>query len=229
MRTDTRSPLILREALALAQMGLLMPRTSHALRETAPSQQLTVFIHGYMATGGVFGPMADRLAQSGVATKQLHFTYVPWGSIAEHAARLEQLVRDAHGDGPVHIVGHSLGGLIGRYYCQVMHRPVSRLVCLATPHKGTLRAQRWSALPLAREIAPGSSTLRLLDETAGNLRGVRVCSIVAAGDTTVTPVDSAVLEGHCVVRLANVGHQSILFDDEARMHVGQWLRDDADV
>lgn len=217
------SRVMLREAVALARHGLLLPRVRPTLRRIAPAEHLTVFIHGYMASAGVFHPLADHLARRGLATWQLHFNYMPTGSVAQLARRLDALVRAVHPRGPVSIVGHSLGGLVARYYRQVLGRRVDRMVCLATPHRGTTRAQRWASLPLAREIAPGSATLQLLDATADRLHGTRVCSIVAESDTLVTPVDSAVLDGHEVVRLPGVAHLSILFDEKAWWHVARVL------
>jgi triacylglycerol esterase/lipase EstA (alpha/beta hydrolase family) len=223
MALRSRSAVFLREAVALAKHGMLLHRVSPALREVAPAPHLTVFVHGYMASGGVFGPLAEHLASRGIAPRQLHFTYLPTGSVAQHALRLDALIREAHPEGPVHIVGHSMGGLIARYYLQVLGRRLDRLVCLATPHKGTVRAERWSSLPLTREITPSSPTLRLLDATADRLAGVRVCSIVAEADTLVAPVESAALEGHEVVRLPGVAHLSVLFDKTAWDHVARVL------
>lgn len=216
---------IFREAMAMARQSLLLPRMATELRQIAPAPHLTVFVHGYMASGGVFAPMAAYLASRGAAPRQLHFTYAPLGSIARLAERLGRLIRDAQpAGGPVHVVAHSLGGLVARYYLQVMGGRIDRLVCLATPHRGTRRATPWTSLPLAREIVPGSETLRLLEVGQHRLANTRICSIVAEGDALVTPVESAALEGHEVVRLPGVGHQGLLFDARAWSHVERVLR-----
>jgi triacylglycerol lipase len=209
------SELILREAVAIARQSALIPQPGPTVREYGQAEHLTVFVHGYMASGGVFNPLAQHLAERGIAPRQLHFSYWPAGSVDELARRLGAAISAVQGDGPVHIVGHSLGGLVARYYRQVLRRRLDRLVCLASPHQGTTRAQPWTSLPLAREIAPGSATLRLLAATRARLEGVRVCSVVAEGDGIVAPVDSAVLEGHEVCRLDAVGHHAILFDPRA--------------
>lgn len=212
-----------REAVAVARQGALLARAASPSdsgvfhRARAP---LTVFVHGYFAHGGVLKPLAEHLARSGVAPRQAHLSYAPTGRVSELADRLDALVRERNpGHDPVYIVGHSMGGLVARYYRQVLERPLARLVCLATPHAGTTVAHRFSALPLARELAPGSETLALLDRTKQRLDGTRVLSIVAGRDTMVTPVDSAALDGHPVVHMPELGHQGILFDREAWQHV----------
>lgn len=214
----------MREAWAYARQGLLIARPLHEYQLHAPSRALTVFVHGYFAGGGVFDPMSRWLASEGIATRQLHFTYGLVGSVRALAERMARRI-EAVGDrgGPVHFVGHSLGGVIGRYYAQMLGGRIDRMVCLATPHRGTLRAQPWTAIPLAREIAPGSETLACLDATRGRLRSVRLCSILAGDDAMILPSDSAALEGHEVVRLRGVGHQSLLFDRAAWGHVARVL------
>ena len=58
-----------------------------------------------------------------------------------------------HGLERLDIVGHSEGGLIGRYYVQKLNgaKHVSRLVTLGTPHRGT----PWAYLGrLVRQVVP---------------------------------------------------------------------------
>src|SRR5437879_70557 len=122
MPRATRREVLLTEAWALARQGLLLPRMRTVFREHAPAPRLTVFIHGYLATGGVLAPFADHLAARGVAPRQLHFSYPPLGSIHALATRLAATIDAARHEGPLDIVGHSLGGLVARYYRQVLGR-----------------------------------------------------------------------------------------------------------
>ena len=68
----------------------------------------------------------------------------------------------------IHVIGHSLGGLIARYYVQRLggDQRVHSLITLGTPHSGTLLARAGQALPLVRQLAPGSELLNELAEPA---------------------------------------------------------------
>ena len=78
------------------------------------------------------------------------------------AAEVESLVAET-GYERVHVIGHSLGGLIARYYVTRLggQARVHTLVTLGTPHRGTLNAY---ALPsnLCRQLRPGSALMREL-------------------------------------------------------------------
>jgi len=209
---------IAREAWALVRQGALIagPTRWHRAR-VERSGPLTVFVHGF------FAPMARWLGEQGVADRQLHFSYPPLGSIDGLARALSDRIAALQPTGPVNFVGHSLGGLLGRYYVQILGGRVDRLVCLATPHRGTLHARPWTRVPLAREIAPTSATVLELHSTRDRLRGVRVCSVVGDEDRMVVPFESAVLEDHENVRFERVGHQSLLFSRPAWEHVARVL------
>jgi len=106
-----------RELVALAKHVPLMPTVSTDVIEYGPTNGITVFVHGYLATGGVLRPLGEFLGKTRVAPRQVHFTFSPTGSLAEHARRLDELVKRARrpgDDGPVHLVGHSLGGLLAQ-------------------------------------------------------------------------------------------------------------------
>jgi triacylglycerol lipase len=68
----------------------------------------------------------------------------PLGSVASRAARLRDVIRDAAGDEPVHVVAHSMGGLDARHMITHlgMDRQVLTLVTLGAPHRGSPVADR---------------------------------------------------------------------------------------
>jgi triacylglycerol esterase/lipase EstA (alpha/beta hydrolase family) len=81
----------------------------------------------------------------------------------------------------IHVVGHSLGGLVARYYVQCLggDARVHTLVTLGTPHGGT-QAARLFPHALLRQIRPGS---RLLAELAAGAPGCRT-RFIAYGATS---------------------------------------------
>ena len=127
----------------------------------------------------------------------------------------------------VHVVGHSLGGLIARYYVQRRggDERVDTLVTLGTPHRGTVAAY---LLPtgLARQLRPGSALLEELDEPAPGCR-TKFVSVWTPSDQIVLPQSNArlthpdlAIEEHC---LRDVGHWALPVDSRASALVANSL------
>lgn len=204
---------VVREMASVARQGILIPQLRRSLRVEGESDQLVVFVHGYFASAGVWNPLADDLAARGVAPRQLHFNYTPTGSIESHARRLHHAIARAHPHGPVCVVAHSLGGLIARWYAQLLGGRVDALVAMGTPHLGTARAKGWP-LNLARELSPGSSALCALASTRHRLARTRVTSVVGGIDMLVD-AHSAALEGSTVITLPGIGHHGLIYHPAA--------------
>ncbi|HZG94410.1 MAG TPA: alpha/beta fold hydrolase [Mycobacteriales bacterium] len=119
----------------------------------------------------------------------------------------------------VHVVGHSLGGLIARYYVQCAggDARVHTLATLGTPHAGT-HAAHLAVGTVARQLRPGSALMRELAAPAAGCR-TRFVSIYSDLDQLVIPRDSARLDHpDLVVRNVlrrGVGHLSLPIDRRA--------------
>ena len=186
-----------------------------------------LLVHGFLATPRVVGWLAARLGRLGYCAHGVdlgglfgHLNARPVEELAGVVAeRVEQLTRE-HGCERIDLVGHSEGGLIGRYYVQKLDgaRRVRHLVTLGTPHRGT----RWAysgrlvrhVLPSLRQMAPGSPLLRDLadDSFPGS---VRLTSIYSQRDFICPPL-SCRLETRGEPHLKNVevirgGHLDLLF------------------
>jgi len=172
-----------------------------------------LLLHGFLATPHALGA---RLTRSGCCTYSLDFGGIfgrfnarPIEDVAGIVAvRAERLLRD-HRLQHLDVVGHSEGGLIGRYYIQKLGgaRRVRHLVTLGTPHRGTHWAYVGYAvqrvLPSLPQMAPGSRLLRELpDETFP--RAVRLTSIFSEGDA-ICPPTSCRLDVGLGAHLRNVG------------------------
>jgi triacylglycerol lipase len=79
----------------------------------------------------------------------------PTGGTAERAAQLKRLIDRESPHEPVHLIGHSLGGLDCRYLISRlgMAARVLSLTTVGTPHKGTPFAD-WAARRFARLVCP---------------------------------------------------------------------------
>jgi triacylglycerol esterase/lipase EstA (alpha/beta hydrolase family) len=122
-----------------------------------------LLVHGIMDNRSVFTVFRRALRRRGFGVVHAINFSVCTGDVrsaardlAEHVERL----REAAGADKIHIVGHSLGGVIARYYVQCLggSEHVDTLVTLGSPHLGTNTA-RLLPTPLARQLRPGSEVL----------------------------------------------------------------------
>jgi pimeloyl-ACP methyl ester carboxylesterase len=131
------------------------------------------------------------------------------------AGHVEQLCAESGYD-RVHIVGHSLGGLIARYYVQRLggDERVHTLVCLGTPHNGT-KAALFVPRRIAGQLRPGSDVIAELAEPAAGCR-TRFVSVWSDLDQLIVPKRSARID-HPDLTVRNVfvrglGHLSLPVD-----------------
>lgn len=115
---------------------------------------VVVLCHGFTGNregDGHFAPLADDLAQRGIATVRLDFAgcgdstepyteYTLANMAADVNAAITWMQQEYGADGPVALVGHSMGGRLASLYPQISARqgyaPVSALV-LWSPANGT--------------------------------------------------------------------------------------------
>jgi pimeloyl-ACP methyl ester carboxylesterase len=214
-----------REALAFARQGILM---RHDMAEpvipegVAPGDDVVVFLHGLFATAGVLRPLRAAVSRHpAVHTGAL--TYFPGPGIEAIAERL-RAVMDAIPEGArIHLVGHSMGGLVARYSALEANDPrVVQTISLASPFAG-ISGAAWLGLDSGRDMHPRSRVLRkiLLHPLAAEIPHL---SIIAGADNLVeAPVTHALPGGDVLVMEAR-GHNTLLFDDEvARVVVARIL------
>lgn len=133
-----------------------------------------LLIHGMVDNRSIFTLLRRGLNRRGfhrVATLNYSLLTRDIRLAATHlATRVEQVCEET-GFERIHVIGHSMGGLIARYYVQRLGGDdrVHTLVTLGTPHGGTAPA-RLLPHPLARQLRPGSD---LIDELAAPAPGCR--------------------------------------------------------
>jgi pimeloyl-ACP methyl ester carboxylesterase len=129
-----------------------------------------LLLHGIMDNRSVFTVFRRTLRRRGFGVVHAVNYSVFTEDIRTAAHRLHQQVeelRERAGAERIHIVGHSLGGMIARYYVQRMggSAAVDTLVTLGSPHGGTLAAHLLPT-PLARQLRPGSDVIAELARPA---------------------------------------------------------------
>lgn len=204
------------EAMAYARQAVLLPQD--AARPILPrgvrdGEDVVVLLHGLFATAGVMRPLRQAIERiSGVHTAT--FTYAPGPDIGALCDQLERVTAELPATSRLHLVGHSLGGVLARAYAH--DRGDSRVVqtiSLGAPFAG-LPGAAMVTLGAAKDLDPQSALLRRL-RIEGSTLGIPHLSILAGGDNVVRPPLVHALPGGDVALLEEAGHCTLLFDDEA--------------
>jgi len=208
--------------LLLYPIGLSEPRVepTEDPHDAAWYDTPVVLVHGYFHNRSGFFFLSRALRRAGF--RWVHgMNYNPIGeSIQTLAARLARHVDDvrrASGSDRVHVVGHSLGGVIARYYIQELGGAdrVDHCVTIGTPHHGTYAAFAGVGRA-ARQIRPGSPLLQRLNESLRECP-TRFVNLYSDLDVLIVPPESAILpygptvENHLI---HDFGHTSLLISSE---------------
>ena len=171
-------------ARSLSCLGAAVRHRARGTVRAPHGREVVILVNGYGTSD--WRRVKTHLEASGY-TVDVFAYLVLHGTLHSRAAQLAQrIVWHASTSGkPVHLVGHSLGGLIARAAIQRNGgRNVATCTTVATPHRGSAAARLDPLSALARAMRPGSDELVALDaaETAG---AVTFHHVVAAGDQVV--------------------------------------------
>ena len=114
-----------------------------------PVKEQVVLVHGLWMHGMVMAWMARRIEHHGYTVHCYSYPTVRL-NLAENASRLAAFC-DSLGARPLHLVGHSLGGLlIARMLDEPHQLDIGRVVFLGSPYTGSFAARRFSSVPMGR-------------------------------------------------------------------------------
>jgi pimeloyl-ACP methyl ester carboxylesterase len=202
-----------REAVAYARQAWLLRHdvTAPVLPdEAADGDDVVVLLHGLLATAGVLRPLRVALERH----PNVHcasITYAPGLGVADVGARLVALVDQLPPAVRLHLVGHSLGGVVARWYAEEARDPrLVQTISLASPFGGVAGAGVLGGW--VRDLEPQSAVLRRI--RLGD-SGVPHLSIVASDDAVVRGPRSHALACGEVLVLEDCGHNGLLFHDDA--------------
>jgi triacylglycerol lipase len=217
---------------ALYPLGALTerarPERSHDLSSLSPVQRglligdieaagtPILMVHGMADNRSIFTVLRRSLHRRGFH-RVLSLNYsVRTGDVREAAERLSAHVEGICADTGferIHVIGHSMGGLIARYYVQCLggDERVHTLVTLGSPHGGTATA-RLVPHRLGRQLRPGSDVINELAAPAPDCR-TRFLAVWSDLDQMIVPkanarIDHPDLAAHNV-HVRGVGHMSL--------------------
>jgi len=219
-----RQVMDLRGYLALDRRGNTVVRRTDFTQCPRP----VLLLHGFFGTRRVFEVLERRLRRDGYCVWSINlgglFDAFNTHGIDESAERVRDKIERMYARyelGPLSIIGHSKGGLIGRYYVKRLggDRRVRNLITLGAPHNGSPTAYLGCAtLGLVAksvwQMTPMSPFIRRL-KLGPFPRHVRFTSIYSKSDGA-SPFPCCMLETGTSPHLFNVevegvGHREFLY------------------
>jgi pimeloyl-ACP methyl ester carboxylesterase len=189
-----------------------------------------LLVHGFVDNRSVFTLLRRALRRRGFGQVRT-LNYSPFThdvrAAAAALARLVERTCEETGYERVHVVGHSLGGVVARYYVQRMggDARVHTAVSLGSPHAGTWAA-RLLPTSLVRQLRPDSDLMRELALPAQGCR-TRFVAFWSDLDQLMLPRRTARLDHPDLaarnVLLRGVGHMSLPIDRRVVREIAQLL------
>ncbi|WP_437679831.1 esterase/lipase family protein [Sorangium sp. So ce131] len=222
-----------REVASFARQAVLLPydlRSPVIPAGACDGDDVVIVLHGLFASAGVLrplretierhasasrapGPGAARAAAPACSVHTATMSYAPGPGVEELSARLSTIVSALPTGVRLHLVGHSLGGIVCRFFAQEIGDPrIVQTISMASPFGGIPRAGLLG-FGGARDLDVSSPLLRRI--LLGTARStVPHLSIIAGADTLLRSPIAHALPGGEVRVMADRGHNTLLFDPE---------------
>lgn len=191
-------------------------------REFAAIERFPViYVPGYGAPPFHSRYLRSRLEVEGFDVAEANLPHLQTGDIPRSAAILAvevQKTRYKFDAEKVNLVGHSLGGIISRYYLQQLGgwKYVNKAVYLSTPHKGVYWAVFGLMTKAGRQILPNSKLITEMNSNPSRCRKIKCLSIISNFDEMIVPRDSGILDcGYNKSVNWPIGHWGLVFSNKA--------------
>lgn len=205
--------------LPLAHRGLLVT-------DLEAARTPIVLLHGFLDNRSAFSLFRRTLRRRGFACVHA-VNYNPLlddvRTAATQLATQIDRIREHTGADKVHVVGHSLGGIVARYHVQRLggHTAVDTVATLGSPHGGSAVAG-WIPGALGHQLRPGSPLLGELAEPAPGCSS-RFLVVWSRLDQVMIPRTTARLRHPDLdveeLELRDVGHATLPLDGR----VAHWV------
>jgi triacylglycerol lipase len=222
--------LVATETACLSLTILLQPFGWFNRKEKSPENLSppVVLLHGLFQNRACWWWMKRHLRRRGFTS--LHaLNLPPWKDVetlTEKLAKKVDELRHATGLQKVHLVGHSMGGIIARNYLQIRGgaEKIDRCILLATPNRGSKLAP-FALSPLGCLLMPGSAFLERLSD-APLPENVRITTLYNRHDNMILPFENALLQGADNIELTATGHTALLYRRKTLDIVAGLLKED---
>lgn len=199
-----------------------------------------ILLHGLWMRGFALAMLHRRMMEEGFRVHR--FDYL---SVANTQERILERLHERIGElgeqaAAVHLVGHSLGGLLALEVCHAGEAlPSGRVVCLGSPLKGSAAARGFSGLGRSGEALLGHNR-ELLEKGFERWDGPREVGMIAGrtpiglgavlahiegehdGTVAVAETHLPGLADHCVV---DTSHTGLLFSTDVARLTARFLRE----
>jgi len=189
-----------------------------------------LLLHGLVDNRSIFTVLRRALRRRGfgrVWTMNYHVLTHDVRAAAQRLAATVDAICEQTGYERIHVIGHSMGGIIARYYVQRMggDARVHTLVTLGSPHGGT-RAAHLLPRGVCRQLTPRSDVIAELAEPAPSCR-TRFVSFWSDLDALISPKASARVDHPDLsarnVFVRGVGHMSLPIDSRVTREIAATL------
>lgn len=197
-----------------------------------------ILLHGLWMRGFALAMLHRRLMEAGFRVHR--FDYLSVAATQQRILdRLQTRMHALAGEADaVHLVGHSLGGLLALRACLEADLPQGRVVCLGSPLLGSAAARGFANWGRGGEVLLGHNR-ELLEQGFERWSGGREVGVIAGRmplglgavlghfegdhDGTVAVQETRLpgLSDHCVVE---ANHTGLLFSVEVAQRVAHFLR-----
>ena len=176
-----------------------------------------LLVHGFGGTASSMDRLEGALRGQGRRVVSVQLPHMGTGPIEQSSRAVADAVTGT-GARRVDLIGFSAGGVVVRAFLGELESAalVRRVVLLGSPNHGAevaafaASADPTTCVDACAQLSPGSSFLEGLNEGDETPNGPDYTSIWTANDRTVTPPESAVLEGATNVRIQDVCSDSAL-------------------
>lgn len=227
--------------LILAGLGVstcAAERTSAA--RDAADRETVVLLHGLGRSESAMWFLASRIEAAGFDVVRIGYDSLgapPERILAAVSQKIDACCKES--PRPVHLVGHSLGGLIIRaYLAENELRTPGRVVLIATPNAGTplvdaYRDSWWMDLagPTAKSLGtdPDSfpNSLPAPDYPLGVIAGVRdarFVDLIPGDDDGLVPLESTKVTGMVDFTIVESNHLLLRYSQEVARQTNAFLR-----